>query len=132
MKMKESKYPKTTPQAKSDLSELSGEKIEVNEKLVGEMWSNASGEFAPTKDLIIGDVHGHAKDLQKALKDIGFETPKNPIINVGSPPEKKLEGEIPDLSTVVAKVRENMEKMQKQNDAHHNAQYKKMYPPKKK
>lgn len=120
--MKESKYPKTTPQAKSDLSELTGDNIEVNEKVVGEMWSNASGEFAPTKDLIVGDVHGCAEDLQKKLKDVGFETSKNPVINVGSPPEKKLEGEIPDLSTLMVTVRANMERIQKQNEAHHNNQ----------
>jgi hypothetical protein len=41
------------------------------------------------KDIIIGDVHGHARDLQKNLKDIGYEAPKNRIINAGSPPEKK-------------------------------------------
>lgn len=130
--MKESKYPRIEPQEKSDLSELSGKNIEVNEKLVGEMWNNVSGEFAPAKDLIIGELHGCAGDLQKKLKDVGFETSKNPVINVGSPPEKKLEGEIPDLSTLMEKVRENMERIQKQNDAHHNAQYTKMYPPKKK
>lgn len=83
------------------------------------------------KDLIIGDVHGSAARLNKVLKDMGFETTKNPIINVGSPPEQILKGAIPDLSTTIEKVKENIEKMQKANDAYHDAQYKKMYQNKK-
>jgi hypothetical protein len=52
MKMKESKYPRLEQQEKSDLTELSGVNIEVNERLVGEMWSNVSGEFAPIENNI--------------------------------------------------------------------------------
>lgn len=84
------------------------------------------------KDLIIGDVHGCADRINKNLKDIGFETSKNHIINVGSPPEKTLQGEIPDLFTIMKKVKENIHRVQKDNEAHHDAQYKKFHRSKKK
>jgi uncharacterized protein YhaN len=81
------------------------------------------------KDIFItSDIHGHREELQKSLKDIGFKPSSNDkIINVGSSPEYKPEGEMPDLATLVEKVKENIEKMQKANDSHHDAQYKKIH-----
>lgn len=84
------------------------------------------------KDFIIGDVHGQIGELKKVLKDIGFEVSQTPVINVGSPPEQIPQGEIPDLSNFLEKAKDNIKKMQNANTVHHDAQYKKMYPSKKK
>lgn len=80
------------------------------------------------KDLIIGDLHGCAGTINQNIKDIGFETSENPIINIGSPPEQIPEGKIPDAFTILEEVKANIERMQKANNAHHEGQYKKMYP----
>lgn len=84
------------------------------------------------KDVIMSDIHGCANDIKDKLKNIGFKTNENPIITIGSPAQNIAKGNFSNLSTIITQVREDIENRQKANDAHHDDQYKKMYPNKKK
>lgn len=84
------------------------------------------------KDIFVGDIHGSADKINQTLKDMGFTTDKAPTITIGSPPENIPKENFPNLSEIIAKVKEDVENRQKANDAHHYAEYQKMHPGKKK